>query len=204
MTAVLTRTYVPAFDRAGQRLIGWLACRYSAERVMAWYRSQGYSVTSLEQVFELPQVVVEERASRLREPWRRWLYGESAAVTAAGPAGIIVGGPVLSLVLLGWSIEMGFTYGLDMTDPLRLDDLRRTIHGQLGRVLGMAGSTHRDGIRWRRLTGAVLFWGFGPEFWAADQVMAGIRRQFRSEWERRALHSRPNEGYSPMDLDHSR
>lgn len=170
-------------DRAGLKTIDWLTCRYPGDRVIEWYRHNGYAVDTLDQVYALPRVVVEERASRLRIYWRRWLYGESAAVLFAGPVGVVVGGPILAGILFAWSIEMGFAYGLDMTDPLRIDELRRTIHHQLLRALGLPTGRCSNLTGWGRLVGTLLFWGFGPELTASDAVMAEIREQFRRQWE---------------------
>lgn len=177
--------YSPALDRVGQRTLEWVIDRHNAERVLGWYRQAGYPVHHVSDVDGLPEAVVEERVSRLREYWRRWLFGESAAAMVAGPAGLLIGGPFLSMVLMGWAVEMGFAYGQDMTDVMNIDDLRRTVHGRLMKALGLPVSRRHDLTRWRRLIGTMLFWGFGPELNAADAVMAEIRRDMRRQWETR-------------------
>lgn len=181
----MERIYWPALDRMGQKTINWMLDRHDADRVLAWYRDQGFAVMRPEDVWCLPETVVEQRASCLREYWRRWLFGESAAVMLAGPAGLAVGGPFLLMVVFAWSIEMGWAYGHDMTDAVRLDDLRQTVYRSLMRALGLPTRSWPQLTRWRRVMGTILFWGFGPELMAADVVMAEIRSDFRNEWERR-------------------
>ena len=177
--------YSPKLDRVGQKTLQWVVDRHGAERVLEWYRRQGYSVYHVADVDFLPEAVVEERVSRLREYWRRWLFGESAAVLVAGPAGLIIGGPFLSMVLMGWAVEMGFAYGQDMTDDLHRDYLRRTVHQGLMRALGLPAGRRGGLTRWGRFMGTMLFWGFGPELAAVDAVMAEIRREMRRQWEER-------------------
>lgn len=177
--------YSPALDRVGQKTLKWVVDRHNADRVLGWYRQEGYAVHHVSDVDHLPEAVVEERVSRLREYWRRWLFGESAAAMVVGPAGLLIGGPFLSVVLMGWAVEMGFAYGQDMTDALNMDYLRRTVHHGLIQALGLPVNRRGDLTRWRRLMGTMLFWGFGPEFSAADAVMAEIRRDMRRQWEHR-------------------
>lgn len=194
--------YWPALDHVGQKTMDWVLERHPAHRVLAWYRIRGYPVSLPDDVNRLPAALVEERASRLRDHWRRWLFGESAAALLIGPAGLMVGGPLLSWILLAWAVEMGWAYGHNMADPDRVEDLRRTIHGSLMRALGFPVGLKRPLSRWGQLAGTVLFWGFGPELSAADRVMAEIRATFRDEWERH--HSRWEMGRSPDDSDNSR
>ncbi|NMP21323.1 hypothetical protein [Sulfobacillus harzensis] len=193
--------YWPILDHAGLRTLNWLLDHHPKDAVLSWYGQQGYAVRTLGDVWQLPEAVVEERVSRLREHWRRWLFGESAAALFVGPAGLLVGGPVLSVILLAWAVEMGWAYGLDMASPDRIDNLRRTIHQSLLRALGFPVGTHGTRSRWGRMIGTVLFWGFGPELKAADQVMAEIRAAFRAEWQDR--HSPTNYGSSPRILCNS-
>ena len=171
--------YVRTLDYLGQRAVSWIVDRHNADRVLAWYRDQGYDVVKPHDVDRIPDLLVEERASRLREYWRRWLLAESAAAVIIGPAGLVVGGPFLSLILLAWSIEMGWAYGHDMGDLGRIDHVRWLIHRRLMRALGIP-TGRRPGVNgWRRLAGTVMFWGFGPELKAADTVMAEVRESFR-------------------------
>lgn len=193
--------YWPALDHLGQRHVNWLLERHHAQNVWQWYHQQGYSVHKVSDVYEVPRVVVEERASRLRQRWRRWLMGESAAALFLGPAAAAVGLPILSMVLLAWSIELGWAYGLDMNDALLIDDVRRRIHRRLLPALGCPLSPRRDVRGWVRLAGSLLLWGWGPEFQAADAVMADIRQEFRHRWE---IHSGPYARHSPEDLSRSR
>ena len=183
--------YWPALDHMGQKTVRWMLARHDAEGVLAWYRDHGYPVASLAGVGALPSALVEERVSRLREHWRRWLFGESAAALFMGPAGLLAGAPMLSMVLMGWAIEMGWAYGHDMEDPMRIDALRKTIHERLMRALGFPIGLKQPLSRWSRVMGTVLFWGFGPELAASDAVMAEIRRDFRAEWERRRAAAPP-------------
>lgn len=177
--------YSPVLDHMGQRSIRWAMTWHGQKRVLDWYARRGYHVYTLADVAELPSVVVEERVSRLREYWRRWLLGESAVAMVAGPAGMVVGGPVLSFVLVAWAVEMGWSYGIDMESDEELDGIRRRIHQNLMRALGISGEPGPHHGRWIKLAGTVLFWGFGPELSSADTVMAEMRREFRSRWENR-------------------
>lgn len=175
--------YSPLLDRAGRRAIGWVIHRRNGDDIYAWYGKRGFPVTHPEQVASLPAVLVEERVSRLRDYWRRWLFGESAVSMVVGPAGLVVGGPMVGLILTAWATDMGWAYGQDMTEERRVDAVRSSVHRGLIRALGLP--IGRDYSTWRRLVGTVLFWGFGPELYAADVVMGEIRHQFRREWEQR-------------------
>lgn len=188
-------------DQIGLNSMNWLSHRYSPERVITGYRDRGFDVQTVNDIHLLPRVVVEARVSQLREYWRRWLYGESVAMAVFGPAGIVVGGPLLFSVVLAWSIEMGWAYGLDMSDPLRVDQLRRSLYACFLRVLGIS---HRRQSGWTKFASTVLFWGFGPEFRAADAVMAEMRRNFSREWEQLTLRSQIDRGYSREKINHSR
>lgn len=174
--------YFATLDYLGQKTVNWMLDRHNADHVLGWYRQHGFDVRSPKDVERLPALLVEERVSRLREYWRRWLFGESAAALVVGPAGLVVGGPFLSLVLFAWSIEMGWAYGHNMADPRQIDHVRRLIHRRLMRALGFP---HGGKGGWSRVIGTVMFWGFGPELRAADVVMAEIREEFRSSWESR-------------------
>ncbi len=195
------RIYWPLLDQAGLAALDWIVERHPQDRVFQWYREQGYPVRRLADVRRLPAAVVEERASRLRDHWRRWLFGESAAALFVGPAGLLVGGPLLSMILFAWALEMGWAYGIDMADVERMDALRRTIHASLMRALGFPIGSRKPMSRWGRMVGTVLFWGFGPELKAADQVMAEIRAEFRTEWQR--CHSPVHYNHSPENCGDS-
>ena len=184
--------YWPFLDRAGQCFLARMLERHSADRVWGWYHDHGAPVQRLQDIYGLSPTLVEERVSRLRDYWRRWLFGESALTSLAGPAGIVAGAPFLGVVLTAWSIEMGWAYGLDMTAPDRLDALRRVLHRRLLGALGI-GLKSRAGpkVRLARLAGTMMLWGLGPEFRAADRVMAEMRDDFRREWEdwrQRSVH----------------
>ncbi len=180
----------------------WLRHRYSLERVLRGYRDGGFAVHTVQDIHALPRRVVEAQVSQLRDYWRRWLYGESVAMAIFGPAGIVVGGPMLFSVVLAWSIEMGWAYGLDMSDPLRVDHLRRSLYECFLRVLGI--SYDRSQAGWTKFFRTAVFWGFGPEFEAADAVMAEMRRNFSREWEQQALRSQIDRGHSGEKTNHSR
>lgn len=177
--------YFPTLDRIGQKTIDWVLERHHAAPVLAWYEAQGYLVHSRTDVTRLPPSLVEERVSRLRDHWRRWLFGESAAVLFVGPFGLLIGGPFLSVILMAWAVEMGWAYGFDMAEAMRIDALRSKIHRRLLRALGFPVGLKNRPSHWRGVAGTLLFWGFGPELKAADAVMAEIRREFRQEWESR-------------------
>lgn len=160
-----------------------------AELVLKWYRDQGFPVYRVDEVRALPDTVVEERVSRLRYVWRTWLWGESALSIAVGPAGLIVGVPTLSLVLMGWAVDMGWSYGLNMDDSRRIAYVQETIFHGLEETLGLGSQASRDVRNWRRLGTTVLFWGCGTEFAAADRVMARVRTVFRSQRDQARNHS---------------
>lgn len=199
-----SRIYSPELDSAAQAVVRWLTESDSAERVLEWYRQAGFAVNSLDDVAGLPASVVEERVSRLRGHWRRWLYGESLATALMGPFGPVAGMPFLGLVVWAWSIQMGFAYGVDVSDPLRQDDLRRILYQHLGRALGLPIEARGRHGALIRLAATALFWGFGVELRAADAVMAHIRTLYRAEWERAAYCSPPSKNHSPQNSRCSR
>jgi hypothetical protein len=187
--------YWPQLDEAAQKHLAWLLARYPAEDSIAWYQRRGYSVAELSDIYRLPETVVEERVSRLRQRWRRWLWGESAVALVLGPFGLLAGLPVLSAVAQAWAIEMGWSYGLDMNDPDQLQYLRRLIHESLLPSLGVPRRWRVSPSRWTHFAYTAAFWGFGPEFDAADRVMASVRSEFRGAWE---AHSRRIPCRSPV------
>jgi hypothetical protein len=159
----------------------------TADAALQWYRDRGLAIERVEQIRLLPLVIVEERASRLRPCWRRWLWGESALAAALGPAAVLVGTPVLLTVLLGWSVDMGWSYGLNMYEERRLTFVEETIVSGLTHAFGLTrrGST-RDLRDWGHVAGTILLWGAGSEFTIADRVMAAVRAEFRRQWEDRS------------------
>lgn len=186
--AVHHQWYWPQLDQAAQRHLSWLILRYPAEDSMAWYQAQGYPVKTRLDIFGLPATAVEERASRLRQRWRRWLWGESAATLVLGPFAWLAGLTVISAVALAWAIEMGWSYGLDMDDAENRMVLRRLIHESLLPAVGIPPGRRAPLSDWRKLLQSAALWGFGPEFEVADRVMAVVRREFRREWG--AVHDR--------------
>lgn len=176
--------YIPMLDRMGQRTLNCLIGSDPHRRVWGWYADHGYTITTPQDIDTMPVRMVEERVSRLRQDWRRWIWGESALSWFLGPAGIVVGGPVLAFVLLAWSIDVGWAYGQNMDDPQTLEQLQSHVSQRLGEVLGVPARC-LPVSRWARFAGTVILWGFGPEIHAADIVMAEIRREFRQRWEER-------------------
>lgn len=173
--------YFVSCDRSGHWLFHKTARWISADRVWRQYRRHGYGVNGWADVGAVPAPLKEAVASSLRKPWRCWLFAEMAVSAAAGPAGNLISLASVVFVLAAWSVEMGYAYGLDMTDPQRQDRLRAIIGRGMSRmILGERGQT----AGWQRVgrgVSQVFLLGFGQDLLWADRIMAHVRQIWRQE-----------------------
>ncbi len=175
-----------------------------------FYREAGYRVECYHNVLTLPKTLREERVSRLRSTFRLGIFLEMGVSTVSGPLAPFIGLPLLAMILLKWTIDIGWCYGLDMRDPRTQREVGYVFLNDFNQIVFEKDS---ENVMWKRLGttfAQLLLMGWGQELKWADQIMAKIRGELRDTTEkepgctscactshslRNSCHSRSDSGF---------
>lgn len=148
-------------------------------RLWQFYQDAGYCVDRPQDVRLVPLVLREERVSRLRKIFRLYIFAEMGVSTVMGPAAPFIGLPLLAMILLKWSIDIGWCYGLDMREKNIQHEVGRIFTHRFSQVVWRRG---HEGLTCRRLATTatrLLLMGWGQELKWADQITGKIRNELR-------------------------
>ena len=177
----------------------------SPERLWQFYRDAGYPVECYHDVQALPQALREEKVSRLRGPCRLCVIAEMGISTVTGPLAPLVGLPLLAVILLKWTVDAGWCYGLDMRNQHTQRDISRLFMNHFNQVIW---PKNPEALVWRRVSrtvGQLLLMGWGQELKWADQIIAKIRGELReTAWVTQACTSCVCKNRSLRNSGHSR
>ena len=169
-------------DHQVDTIVQILVAKSRPQRIWQFYPKTGYHLANARAIRSLPLIMREECVSRLRRRYRLRIIGEMGLSTVSGPLAPVIGLPLLAMILLQWSVDMAWAYGLEMNQKAAQRWLGHRVMAEFRRAIWQAEESNR--APWQRslcLAGSLLFMGWGQELQWADRVMAKTRSAIRAQ-----------------------
>ncbi|WP_020375679.1 hypothetical protein [Sulfobacillus thermosulfidooxidans] len=164
------------------KIVATVVARSRPYDLWNFYEQAGYSVAHVDDVLCIPLTLREMCASQMRQHYRWCITAEMGVSTLSGPLAPVIGIPLLTGILLRWSIDMGWIYGLDMARRSNQKWVATQVIRHMNQVIWEGQSPLRS-WSWQRgvsIAGHLLLMGWGQELTWADKVMAKIRSELRA------------------------